>query len=307
MAARQPTEEIKTLETPADVARRSDRVQMSIPIEAIGIDYNRGRPFCHRGQTLAVSRHGAAIVLNYALATDQELTIRCVDTKKEAVARVVGIISGAGNDLVYGVAFLNVEANPWGIEFPPLTGAEEGLGRILLACRMCQAHRVFHLNEIELQVFETNQGTQQFCQSCSATTSWKRVENENYPKSSLSPEVKAQESPKSQPHDKRKHRRVGTNIPACIRQSGFMEEAVTCENVSRGGLRLRASKPYKKSSLIEVALPYSAGASGNIFVSARVIHVQDCGRFFELGVAYAGAAGTTSAYSGSSSVRDRKF
>ena len=59
--------------------RRSDRVPISIPIEAIGLDLVRGRPFCEKGKTILVSRHGAAIALSYALATDQELTIRCPD------------------------------------------------------------------------------------------------------------------------------------------------------------------------------------------------------------------------------------
>ena len=112
---------------------------------------------------MTISRHGAAIALNCALGVDQELTVRCVDTGKEAVARVVGLIYSAGKAFVYGVAFLDVVANPWGIEFPALTGADEGFGRILLRCPRCQTSKVVHLNEIELQVFEANKSIQQFC------------------------------------------------------------------------------------------------------------------------------------------------
>jgi PilZ domain-containing protein len=289
--------------------RRSDRVQISIPIEAIGTDLHRGRVFCQRGQTLAVSRHGAAIILNYALATDQELTIRCLDTNREAEARVVGLMSGPGKDLVYGVAFLNPGANPWGIEFPSGKGSEEGFGRILLECRLCQAYKVFHLNEIEIQVFEANQSIQQFCKACSTTTSWKRIANEGLREPHVPRDLRAQEpaSTTRGATNRRKHGRVRTNVPACVRERGCSDEIVTCENLSRGGLRLRTSKAYKKGARIEVAIPYSAG-SGNIFVPAQVLHVQDCGTFFRLGVAYAKASGTqqqADVYSGSVAVPDR--
>jgi hypothetical protein len=148
MVSQKPTAKTKNSgNTSSDGARLTDRVQISIPVEAIGTDLNTGYSFCERGCTSVVSRDGAAIVLNYALAIDQELTIRCLETNKEAEARIVGLISGPRNDLVYGVVFLNAEANPWGIEFPTLTG-DEGFGRILLECRLCQAYRVVQLNEI---------------------------------------------------------------------------------------------------------------------------------------------------------------
>jgi len=292
----------------SQVARRSDRVEISISIDAIGTDYHRGRPFCQRGQTLTVSRHGAAIALNYALATDQELTIRCVNTAKEAVARVVGLVSGPGKDLVYGIAFLDAAANPWAIEFPALAGSDDVLGRVLLTCRLCQTYSVVHLNEIELQVFETNGSIQQFCKLCSVTTSWKRAANETAKEINLPKDTQTNKSGSQASHkaNRRKHGRVRTNVAACIRQSGFAEEVVTCENLSRGGLRLRTSRAYQEGARIEVALPYST-ESGNIFVPAQVIHAQDCGGFFRLGVAYTRVSGEqpTSVYSGSTSVADR--
>ena len=292
----------------SDGLRRSDRVQLSIPIEAIGTDYHRGQPFCKKGRTLAVSQHGASIILNYALATDQEFTIRRVDTGKEAAVRVIGLISDAEKELVYGVAFLNAAVNLWEIEFPTSVETEEGIGRVLLACRLCQACKVVHLNEIELQVFETNQSIQQFCKSCSATTSWKRAANESTGEPHLTRGIQTQESgsPLRKSVDKRKHGRIRSNSAACIRQHGFAEEVVTCENLSRGGLRLRTSKRYQEGTRIEVALPYSP-ENGNIFVPARVVHVQDCGAFFRLGIAFTGTPGKQqgSAYSGPASGANR--
>jgi hypothetical protein len=268
--------------------RRTDRVQISISLEVMGTDLATGRPFCQRGCTSAVSRNGAAIVLNYALSTYQELTIRCLSTNKEAEARVVGLISGPDHELVYGVALLSTAENLWGIDFPTLTG-DEGFGRVLLQCRVCQSYRVVHLNEIEVQVFETNQGIHQFCKACSATTSWRRPASEALPESSLPREQAEQESTAQPSHaaNKRKHGRIRTNVAACIREPGFPEEIVSCENLSRGGIRIRTPKLYQKGTRIEVAVPYSTG-SGNIFVPAQIVHVQHCGEFYRLGVAYVG-------------------
>ena len=305
MVTQPPIEEIKdSSSSPPNSGRRSDRVQISFSIEAIGTDYQRGQPFCQKGQTVTVSRYGAAISLNYTLAAEQEVTIRCVDTCQEAVARVVGLIYSEGTTFVHGVAFVDAEANPWGIEFPS-AGTDEGFGRILLGCHLCQSSKVVHLNEIELQVFEANQSIQQFCKSCSATTSWKRQQN----KAHCEPQpkvIKTEELASQRGTEKRKHRRVVMNIPACIRRSGSLEEVVTCD-LSRSGIGLRTSKHYEEGALIEVALPYSAGGSGNIFVSARVVHVQRSGRFFKVGIAYSAASGKQQASvysSGSRSVTD---
>jgi len=279
--------------TSSDILRRSDRVEISIPIEAIGMDLTRGQGFCRKAETLAVSRHGAAIILNYALGTNQELTIRCLTTNEEAEATVVGLISSPGKDLVYGIAFVNPAANPWGIEFPTLTGSDDGLARILLACRLCSAQKIVHLNEIEIQAFEANQTIRQFCNACSETTSWKRLTNKADREPDLPKQTAGRESvskPKD-PVNRRKHGRVRSNVSACIRQAGFLDEIVACENISRGGISCRTSKPYQKGTRIEVAIPYSAG-SGNIFVPARIVHVQKSGTFFRLGVEYARISGT---------------
>jgi hypothetical protein len=288
MATQNPPKDIgSSRDSSPDAARRSDRVQVSLSIEVIGTDYQRGQPFCHAGRTVTVSLHGAAIALNYALAADQEFTVRCIDTGQEAVARVVGPLYREGETFVYGVGFVDTAVNPWGIEFPATdTG---GLGRALLACRGCQTAKVFHLNEIELQVFSANESIQQFCKSCSATTSWQR-ENKGSTSRPGSPKAAEPESPSQQRRERRRHRRVGSNTRACIRELGSLEEVVTCD-ISRSGLCIRASRRYQEGALIEVAIPYSPHGTGNIFVPARVTRVQDYGQFFKLGVAYEGASG----------------
>jgi hypothetical protein len=186
-----------------------------------------------------ISRHGAVIALNRKLAAQQELTIRCVGKRRETKARVVGMIGGQGDEFVYGIALLDPAMNLWDVEFPQLTGTEEPLSRMLLKCSACGGREVVHLNEIEIQVFAANQRIERFCQSCSATTPWKQeskpAEGElDVPWAKQESGGRSTVAPPTRARDKRKHNRVKTNVSACIRQIGFPDEVVVCEDLSRG-------------------------------------------------------------------------
>jgi hypothetical protein len=269
--------------------RRSDRVRICIPIEAVGVDLVRGRPFSEKGKTILISRHGAAISLKYALATDQEFTIRCPRTRQEAEARVVGLVSEQSKELIYGVAFIDPASNPWKVHFPALTGSDEILARLLMQCNVCQTLEVVHLDEIELEVFEANRRIQRFCGSCLATTLWKCTTNEAAGVSTASLDKAVQPGAfQSKGREKRTQKRIKTTLCVCVRQSGFPDDVVTCENLSRGGLLFRSSRLYARDSRIEVAVPFIAG-SANIFVPAYVAHVEECDSFCRVGAAYVDA------------------
>jgi hypothetical protein len=270
--------------------RRSERVHIEFSIKVLGMDA-QGYPFNERGRTSLISRHGAVIVLGRNLAAAHGLTIRCPGNKEDAAIRIVGLLGGQGGELVYGVAFFSSEVNPWGIRFPSPDDSEETLARTLLQCTQCQSREIVHLNEIELQVFEANRSIQRSCQSCSATTSWTQGSNQargdlsahlNEPP--LRPNASATQ-PASDAHHKRKHARIRTKVLAGIRQSGFPEEIVECEDLSGGGICFRSATRYIDGSRIELAVPYSKG-SGNIFVPARIVYGQKSQDLFKHGAAY---------------------
>jgi hypothetical protein len=77
------------------------------------------------------------------------------------------------------------------------------------------------------------------------------------------------------------------NFKACVRQSGFDEDIVTYEDISRGGLRFKSRRRYVEGSMIEIAVPYSLG-SPSIFVSAQIVRVRELPgeKLFQCGVAY---------------------
>src|SRR5690349_18628853 len=124
---------------------KSDRISVEMAIEVAGSDL-MGRVFMSAGKTIVVGRQGANIKLAHKLAPQQEINVRCLDTSKEAIARVVGQLGQAENEYSYSVEFLNPDASPWGIEFPPVEEGEEAVGRVILECGACHIRELTYLN-----------------------------------------------------------------------------------------------------------------------------------------------------------------
>lgn len=74
--------------------------------------------------------------------------------------------------------------------------------------------------------------------------------------------------------NRRKHQGIKVNFTACVRNSGFEDRLVQCENVSRGGLCFKSSQRYYEAARVEVAAPYSQGSPG-ILVPTQIVHVRE--------------------------------
>ncbi|HTQ62769.1 MAG TPA: PilZ domain-containing protein [Candidatus Solibacter sp.] len=94
-------------------------------------------------------------------------------------------------------------------------------------------------------------------------------------------------NPASKPDNRRKHPRTKVSYKACIRRSGFLDDVVTCEDMSKGGLCFKSRKQYFPRTDIEVAVPYSPGGNA-IFVPAQVAWVVEItkDKQYKCGVAY---------------------
>jgi hypothetical protein len=91
----------------------------------------------------------------------------------------------------------------------------------------------------------------------------------------------------SRPEDRRKHARARVKFKASIRRPGMPDDVVSCEDMSRGGLRFKSKKQYFASTMIEVAVPYAPGGL-SIFVPAQIVYVHETPGegVFHCGVAY---------------------
>jgi hypothetical protein len=259
------------METPS--TRRSDRISLELPLQLSGTDCS-GEGYIEETHSVLLSRHGAKLVLNRKLTPDQELTVRCLATGRAADARVVGQFGRGPDGYFYGVEFLDLSANPWNIEFPPISEARKGVARVLLECVSCSSRAVSYLSDVEAEVFEANHCLSRHCKTCREMGLWTEpaiAAAIEAPPMRAAPDL---ESPSAlaellRSQNERKESRVTLRMTACVRTPQFGEEIVFTEDVSRGGFRFKSPKRYPKGPLIEIAVPFVRKA-GSIFVLAQI-------------------------------------
>src|SRR6266705_2879302 len=254
---------------PPEGMRRSSRIPREIAILLVGSDME-GKMFSEQTKTVLLSQHGAGIVSQYVLSAEQDL---------------------------------------WGVKFPSMTDSEKEASRVLLQCSGCKAREVVQHSDLESDVYLVNEGIVRFCKRCGSSTIWKQATDDSSgePVPPETPPPEADEimepveagrltppdpapvqQPEARPENRRKHVRTKVNFKACIRSYTFGDDIVTCEDISRGGLRFKSRKEYVANTDIEVAAPYSPGMQ-SIFVRGQIVHVMELKqeRRFRCGVAYA--------------------
>ena len=100
----------------------------------------------------------------------------------------------------------------------------------------------------------------------------------------LPPPARVQEAPRV---ERRQHPRAKVNYSALVRHPERGDDIVTCEDMSRGGLRFKSKKQYFERSLIEIAVPYVQGQT-LIFAPAQIVSAVELPdeKLFRYGVAY---------------------
>jgi hypothetical protein len=265
----------------------AERVTIRFPIVVWGTDL-MGKGFKDVGHTESITRNGATIVVKRLLGPHDTVRIVRASSRYEAMARVVGQTGILPDGNVYGVNIQDPDHALWGIKFPPLSERKRAIWRVLLQCRSCKAREVVYLDEIQSEVFETNNWLSRNCSHCPDWTRWflaaKDVKAGK--ETMIVPANERTKSPEVSV-DKRKHRRVNMQTNGCIREPGMEENIVSVVDVSRGGVKFRTLKEYYVHNWVEVAVPYTRGAA-NIFVPARITWAESGkpGEWNEYGLAY---------------------
>lgn len=251
--------------------RQSDRVTLRLQVDASWFGSN-GTVTRQPAETLLVSRNGGVLRLKEKLFPGQDLTLhRNIDgdDSRTARARIVAQIDQEPEGFIYAVSILEPRSDFWDIEFPSLHADEEALARMLMECSFCQRREVVYLNEMELKSFEVRRAVARVCKHCDAPSIWIEAHSDAKSEELLSSKVAEQD----RVLPRRNRTRVKARVLACIRQRGFQEEVAVCEDLSKGGISFRSRNQYAEGSRVEVAVPYTPGASA-IFVPIRIVFSQ---------------------------------
>ncbi|HUJ33535.1 MAG TPA: PilZ domain-containing protein [Candidatus Acidoferrum sp.] len=151
--------------------RRSERLPAQIPVQLAGAS-ETGQEFTENSQTLTLSQHGASILSKRKLMPNQQMTIRRLDTGKEARVRVAGRIGDRAEGYVYSVEFVDLQANLWETEFPSTPDPDETEDLAFLVCGCCGKREAVQLGESKLADFELAHGVLLYCIQCQAMTRW---------------------------------------------------------------------------------------------------------------------------------------
>lgn len=260
--------------------RRSDRVSLTLLLEASGVD-SQGKEFKAPARTLLINRTGAVIVLERELASEQQIHLRRrapSEAHRQCQVRVVGQFGRQKDGYLYGVEIPDPSVDLWGVEFPPSADSLEAVARMLMECSYCRTREVVHLNELELRVFETNRGIAKHCKVCGVPSIWTQAAHEDEKKLTTRATrarraSEAQAAPKKSEQRERQRVRLQTRLTACVRQAGADDELAVCEDISPFGMCFRSKHRYDAGTEIEVAVPYSPDAA-NIFLPARVVYSE---------------------------------
>jgi hypothetical protein len=315
---------------PFQTDRRSGRLPKQVPILLLGTNAD-GRVFSEATHTLVLSLHGAGILSAHALAPDQEMNVRSLESNSEALIRIVGKIGSHEKHHAYGVAFVDQQLDFWKVEFPLPPPRLIPHAPLRLECSLCNAWLVLEHGDFESDVCAIHGGLVRFCEKCTFSTVWKvlplesprpsRIELPNGKIALTDTAVDAVGSPyrprsksKLQTLDlpaeaipearanRRAHRRAKVNYCACVRSIPFGDDLVRCFDMSRGGVGFKSKNPYMLASNVQIAVPFSREdpQAPAIFVLAKIVacDVTQDRNFFRCGVAFesAGSESTTNSY-----------
>ncbi len=154
--------------------RRSGRIAKEVAILLLATDPN-GRVTSEESKTVVLSRHGAGILSRRHFAPEEILTIRTLDSDRDAEVRVVGPLRHGPEGYVYGVTFTDPDLDFWQMEFTPAPAALEST-EIVLECHLCHHRHIVEPNEIESGVYTSNGSILRPCEVCGGTTTWERAD-----------------------------------------------------------------------------------------------------------------------------------
>lgn len=235
--------------------RRSDRMNMTIPVAVEGVDAE-GRLFKDDAEALVIGRFGGRIRLGRHLERGQQLLVVGPSNRIPAVFEVVETVVPHSDDHgEYGMVCLDRAEDVWGIHVWG-ESEEPSEAKALLECQMCRTVGFVPLSLSQVDAIRYLGFVGLPCLECQATTPWGYAEVEPPSRSEGSSSV----APRVERLDQftpRKHRRVYIQLPLKVKSENGAEELTHTENISRSGLGFLSSRHYEEGERVLVQFPYN--------------------------------------------------
>ena len=257
--------------------RRSDRLWLTIPLRAEGVDSSGELAACE-GRAVNLNRLGGRIQVPLELDRSWSISLLSPMARGAAEFRLVEAIThGGDHGYEYGVECLVEENNFWGIEFPSRKDTA-GDANALLDCAICHTKALMPLAISDLERLETDGMTAMYCAKCSAMTHWWFAEmgspgNREMERARSSVEMKSRLITPVDESRHRGHPRVCMQMPLWIRGHYGDSDEVRTENISKIGLSFSSQKNYLRGEIVTTAFP-SSSFSRHTRMPARIVREQ---------------------------------
>lgn len=253
--------------------RRSDRIQVAIPIRVRGMS-SENKFFDEETETQWLSKHGITARLHSLVDLETEVHVTNLKSTVAGTFRAVWVNTRANEGFHdVGLELIWTEGDLWGIHFPPEEPQpDEAMARAWLECRRCHEKLLTSVPEAEYEHLSEGFLIARHCDRCKATTSWEfAVQVEIIPDEGVA--AKAKRPAQKDLRDKGRAP-IKMKIKVTRRVYGTpIEDVCETENVSRNGARFSSLQNYEVGENVEVVMPYSEGNVA-IAVPARVIRVE---------------------------------
>jgi len=225
-------------------------------------------------RTVSINRHGVHLEVSQPLLADQILRLVNPLSHEEASFRVVGpiaapadgggvysllgpLLAEAPQSGQFGAESVNLQANFWGLYFPPLPANDLGASTVMLECRSCHRSQGLTLSIAEADALEGSQEVSWPCDTCRTTTRWGHPGKE--------PQVVAGSNGHGIAASTRddagsQERRGSLHLPVHIHRSNNDVEQTESVDSSRSGFSFASDRDYEIGEDVMVTCPYAPGA-----------------------------------------------
>ncbi len=264
--------------------RRSDRIQVAIPVRVRGMSIAT-KFFDEETQTTWLSQYGLMTRLRNLVDLEAEVHVTNLQNAVAGTFRVAWVNTRAQDGYhEVGLELNEAEGDLWGIHFPPgEISPEETIAPVWLECQKCHEHKLAPVPEAEFEYLREGFLIARHCSRCRATTPWEfAVEAEIV----VEPGDVSKTRKKADKELRGKGRApIKMKIKVIRRSFGMpFEDICVTDNVSRNGVYFFSSQLYDVGEQIAVVMPYKEGDVA-IPVPANVVRMDRKKNLAEHGIA----------------------